>query len=118
MLLRFYVVASHALLLPSLFFTLKRFKKLWLEFIIVLQIFFWSLAYHLCYQYEFCFIERRLHQIYDDFFSLLAIPMAVLYILKIDNIIIKGPFILIAANLNAALISGFDMGMLLLLLYY
>lgn len=103
--LRVYIVASHIYLLPSLVFTLKRFKHLWIDFFIVLQILFWSFSYHLCFQFNHCLLNKSEIKLYDAFFSLLAIPLLITYILKIRNTILKGSFYIISANANIVQLS-------------
>lgn len=104
---KFYVVFSHIFLVPSIIFTFRRIEKLWIEFVILLLIFFWSSAYHSCYEYKTCFLEHGQHRTIDHFFAQMSLPLVFLYIFRVDDIHIKGISYVFLTNINFILMQIF-----------
>lgn len=105
---KFYVVFSHVFLIPSIIFTFRRIEKLWIELSIILMIFFWSSAYHSCYEYSVtCFLEREKHRLVDHYFAQMSIPLVFLYIFRVDEVHIKGIIYAFIANANFILMQIF-----------
>lgn len=94
------LICSHFFLLPSLYWTWKRRKRLWIEFSAIVMIFIWSMMYHTCYQTDFCFFTHGYHRTLDHYFAQLSVPIAVFYLGCVDKVHVKGMFYVIVAQVN------------------
>lgn len=119
MFLQFYVIFSHIFVIPSLLFTFKRFNILWLEFYSILSIAFWSLAYHICFEYNLCIVaDKHSIQIIDNCVSLFAITIVAAYILKIDNIKLKIFYYIYSIHMNLFTLAVYKMSDKVFYFYY
>ena len=110
MFLQFYVIFSHIFAIPSLLFTFKRFNILWLEFYAILSIVFWSLAYHICFEYHICIVQdKHSIQLIDGTVALFAVTIVAAYILKIDNIKLKIFYYIFSIHMNIFTLAIYGM---------
>lgn len=95
-----FLVASHLFLLPSVAWTWRRRRWLWIEFSVVSSILVWSLAYHTCYETNICVFSRKTHRVSDHFFATLCIPMTIFYLARVDSVRVKGLFIVFVMHVQ------------------
>jgi hypothetical protein len=93
-------VFTHFLLFPTLYWTWKRRRFLWIEFSLFASIFFWSTLYHACQDGAQCLLSLQEHRRIDHFFAQLALPISILYLGCIDVPHIKGFYLVFLLHFN------------------
>ena len=108
----FFLIASHLFIIPSIWWTWKRRRQLWIEFAILTCIFLWSTSYHVCYQTDVCFFEKILHRESDHYFAQLSVPLTLFYVGCVDKVYIKGLFYILITQIDYILIALYGPGTL------
>ena len=104
------LICSHVLLVPSIVWTWRRLRQLWIEFAILVCIFAWSTAYHTCYQTGYCLFDAQHHRATDHYHAKLCVPLVVFYLACIDRVYVKGLFVVLVAQLDVLCSVLFPVG--------
>ena len=104
------LIFSHVALVPSMAWTWRRRRRLWIEFAIHACIFTWSTAYHVCYQVGYCVFDAHTHRATDHYYAKLCAPLVIFYLACIDSVHVKGLFVVAIAQLNVLCSALFGVG--------
>lgn len=108
-----FLILSHIFIIPSILWTWKRKKRLWIEFSILVLIFTWSSCYHICYQTKYCFLQYNLHRQSDHYFAQLSVPLTLFYLGCVDKVYIKGLFFIFITQADFVFSAMYGAGTML-----